>query len=191
MVVQDQLSGGPERAALAAAFRAYGVRWPAEAALAEAYAAFAVAQPDCLWRTCRPGHFTGSAWIVDRARRHALLVLHRKLGRWLQSGGHADGDADLAAVARREAEEETGLRRFTSAPAEILDLDRHWIPERGSEPGHWHYDVRFLLEADPADPLTVSAESRELAWVALDRVAERNASESLARLVRKTAAAQR
>ena len=191
MVVQEQLSGGADRAALAAGFRAYGARWPAEAAWAEAYAAFADAHADCLLRTCRPGHFTGSAWIVDRARRRTLLVLHRKLGRWLQPGGHADGEADLAAVARREAEEETGLRRFTAAPAEILDLDRHWIPERGGEPGHWHYDVRFLLEADPAAPLTVSAESRELAWVALDRVAELNASESLARLVRKTVAGQR
>ena len=77
--------------------------------LAEEFAQFAAAHADCLLRSCVPGHFTGSAWVVDAGRRRTLLTHHRKLGKWLQLGGHADGDADLAAVALREAQEDSGL----------------------------------------------------------------------------------
>jgi 8-oxo-dGTP pyrophosphatase MutT (NUDIX family) len=74
--------------------------------------AFVEAHPDCLLRSCAPGHLTGSAWIVSPDRRRTLLTLHRKLGKWLQLGGHADGDPDLLAVALREAREESGLARL-------------------------------------------------------------------------------
>lgn len=159
---------------------------PHEAEMTVATIAFAEAHADCLWRTQRAGHLTGSAWIVDAARRRTLLTHHRKLGKWLQPGGHADGDADLRAVALCEAREETGLARLAPAGAEIFDLDRHWIPERKEEPAHWHFDLRFLVVADPDEPLVVSGESKELAWVGLERVAALNPEESLARLVRKT-----
>jgi len=155
-------------------------------AQAQDFAAFVAAHPDCLWRTCVPGHLTGSAWIVDPARRVTLLTHHRKLGKWLQLGGHADGDPDLLAVAAREGCEESGLAGLRPVGGEIFDLDRHWIPARGAEPAHWHYDVRFLLEADPAQPLTVSHESKDLAWVPLAEVAARNPEESMVRMVRKT-----
>ncbi len=158
----------------------------AEAAMTAATLRFVVGHADCLLRTQLTGHLTGSAWIVDRERRRTLLTHHRKLGRWLQLGGHADGDPDLRAVARREAEEESGLTRVRAVAPEIFDLDRHWIPARGAEPGHWHYDLRFLLEADPAEALSVSHESKELAWVAVDAVAGLNPAESMARMVRKT-----
>jgi len=109
------------------------------------------------------GHFTASAWLVRADARRVLLTHHRKLGRWLQLGGHADGERDLVAVALREAEEESGLRGLTISPA-IFDLDRHWIPERGQEPGHWHYDVRYLVRAGADEAFVVSTESLALAW---------------------------
>ena len=101
--------------------------------------------------------------IVRADGRRVLLTHHRKLGRWLQLGGHADGDRDLARVALREAEEESGLRGLVVEPA-IFDLDRHWIPERGAEPGHWHYDVRYVVRATGGEDFIVSDESHALAW---------------------------
>lgn len=157
-----------------------------EAAMLAEYIPFVAAHPDCLWRTCLDGHLTASAWIVDGARTCTLLTHHRKLDRWFQLGGHVDGEADLAAAAMREAKEESGLTRLKLLTPEIFDVDRHRIPARGSEPEHWHYDVRFLIEADVAEPLSVSDESKDLAWVALEDVIRLNPSESLGRMVRKT-----
>ena len=159
---------------------------PQEAATVTEIAGFVETHPDCLSRTCAPGHLTGSAWIVDPARDHALLVHHRKLGKWLQPGGHADGDPDLLAVALREAREETGLSRFRVVSPGLFDVDRHWIPSRADTPGHWHLDLRFLIEADPEEPLVVSDESHGGAWVELGQVAELNPDASLLRLVQKT-----
>jgi 8-oxo-dGTP pyrophosphatase MutT (NUDIX family) len=125
---------------------------------------------------------------VNPGRSHTLLLLHAKLGRWLNPGGHADGDPDLLAVALREAQEESGLRGLRVVTPALFDFDRHWIPDHGATPGHWHYDFRFLLEADPDEALQVSAESRDLRWFALAEVPALNPSESMARLIRKTAA---
>lgn len=160
-----------------------------EAAMTGEIIRFADAHPDCLLRTCAPGHLTGSAWIVSPDRKRTLLTHHRKLDKWLQLGGHADGDADLLAVALREAREESGLTRLRVLDTAIFDVDRHWIPPRKAEAGHYHHDLRFLLEADPDEPLVVSSESRDLAWVEIGRVAALNNEESIARMVRKTTAA--
>ena len=149
---------------------------------------FVEAHENCLLRSCVPGHLTGSAWIVDRLRMRTLLTHHRKLDKWLQLGGHADGDPDLPAVALREAREESGLIRLRVVAGEIFDVDRHWIPERRNEPAHYHYDLRFMIEADPAEPLTVTSESKDLAWVDLAQVTALNPEESMARMVAKTAA---
>jgi 8-oxo-dGTP pyrophosphatase MutT (NUDIX family) len=157
-----------------------------EAAMLAKFFPFLAAHPDCLWRTCLEGHLTASAWIVDPTRTRALLTHHRKLGRWLQLGGHADGEADLLAAALREAREESGLARLRAVSAEIFDVDRHRIPARKAEPEHWHFDVRFLLEADPAEPLSRSDESHDLAWVPLAELPRYSTEESLARLARKT-----
>jgi 8-oxo-dGTP pyrophosphatase MutT (NUDIX family) len=150
--------------------------------------AFVEAHADCLSRSCVPGHLTGSAWIVSADRTRTLLTHHLKLDKWLQLGGHADGDGDLLAVALREAREESGLTRVRAGSSEIFDLDRHWIPPRKSDPGHYHYDLRFIIEVDSAEPLAISSESKDLAWVELDRVTALNPEESMARMVRKTQA---
>jgi 8-oxo-dGTP pyrophosphatase MutT (NUDIX family) len=176
------------RAAVLRLLRAHQPRVadPHEAAMAAEIIRFVEAHPDCLLRTCAPGHLTGSAWIVDAPRRRVLLTHHRKLDKWLQPGGHADGDPDLLAVALREAREETGLTRLRAVSPEVFDVDRHRIPPRGATPGHWHLDLRFLVEADPAEALIISDESHDLAWVDLARVAALNPEESMLRMVRKT-----
>jgi 8-oxo-dGTP pyrophosphatase MutT (NUDIX family) len=127
--------------------------------LAEADSGF----PDPFQRARLEGHFTGAAWLVSKDEKRALLTHHRKLDRWLQLGGHADGDADLMRVALREAEEESGLSDLEIEP-DIFDLDRHWIPERADVPGHWHYDVRFVVRARGSEQFVVSEESHALAW---------------------------
>ena len=159
---------------------------PHEAAMTSDTIRFVEAHEDCLLRSCLPGHLTGSAWIVSPDRTRTLLTHHHKLDKWLQLGGHADGDADLLAVALREAREESGLTRLRVVSAEVFDCDRHLIPARKTEPEHYHYDLRFMIEADPAEPLVISNESKDLAWVDVARVTALNPEESMARMVRKT-----
>src|SRR5690606_4276880 len=131
------------------------------------------------------GHFTASAWLVDRTGSRTLLTHHRKLGRWLQPGGHADGDRDLARVALREAQEESGLHGLRVEPA-IFDLDRHWIPEHRGVPGHWHYDVRYVVRAGDDEDFVVGEESLALAWRGIQAVAaDAGADPSLRRMARR------
>ena len=141
---------------------------------------------DAFDRALPHAHLTASAWIVDADRARVLLTHHRKLGRWLQLGGHLEGDLDVRRGALREAREESGLRSLRFARDTIFDLDVHLIPARPGEAAHEHHDIRFLLEADPAEPLVLSAESKELAWIPLDALAEYGADESVLRLARKT-----
>jgi 8-oxo-dGTP pyrophosphatase MutT (NUDIX family) len=147
---------------LSAALDDYALRWPDDAATAT-FADFLRQGTDVFERSRQDGHFTGSSWLVSADGTRVVLMHHRKLGRWLQPGGHADGDPDLARVALREAEEETGLVDLFVEPA-IFDLDRHWIPARGSEPGHWHYDVRHVVRARGSEAFVSNEESLALAW---------------------------
>jgi 8-oxo-dGTP pyrophosphatase MutT (NUDIX family) len=173
----------------------YARRFPAEAAVAARFAAFVRAHPDCFERTCLPGHVTGSAWIVSHDRTEFLLTHHRKLGRWLQLGGHADGDPDVGRVALREATEESGIAGLVLAaiggalsPIVPIDLDAHAIPARGGEPEHIHYDVRYLVVSPPGARLTVSDESIALRWFAADAPLAVEHDESVARLIAKASA---
>ena len=147
---------------LSAALEDYASRWPDDAVTRQ-FADFLGHKPDAFERSQREGHFTGSSWLVSADGVRVLLMHHRKLGRWLQPGGHADGDRDLARVALREAEEESGLHELVVEPV-IFDLDRHWIPERGQEPGHWHYDVRYVVHARGSEAFVLNEESLALAW---------------------------
>ncbi len=159
---------------------------PHEAAMTRALEAFVRREPRCFERTLAEGHVTGSAWIVDRSRTHVLLTHHRKLDRWLQLGGHAEGEVDIRAVALREAREESGLESLRLLATGIFDVDVHPIPARGRRPAHLHYDVRFLLEADREEPLVVSAESKALAWVPLAELERYDPDRSLRRMAVKT-----
>jgi 8-oxo-dGTP pyrophosphatase MutT (NUDIX family) len=141
-----------------------------EQSMVEATMAFIEANSDCFERTLMEGHVTGSAWIVSLDQSQVLLLHHSKLNRWLQPGGHCDGEPDVHAVALREVLEETGLAT---------------IPARGAEPAHLHYDIRFLFEANPADPILRNEESNAVRWIALSEVAQYTNEESVLRMVRK------
>lgn len=162
----------------------YAARHADQSALAAAFIEL-LDDPDAFERRRLAGHFTASAWLVDGAGRRVLLTHHRKLGRWLQLGGHADGDRDLARTALREAEEESGLTGLRVVPG-IFDLDRHMIPEHKGVPAHWHYDVRYVVVAADGRDFVVSEESLDLAWRDIATVAEDTAAdESLRRMAAK------
>lgn len=151
------------------------------------FAAFVAAQPRCFERALEIGHVTGSAWIVDTAGGRVLLTHHAKLDIWVQPGGHCDGDADVLAVALKEAFEETGLRGLERADAGIFDLDIHTIPARGTTPAHEHFDVRFAFRVPPGadEVFVVSEESHDLAWVRLDELERYTRERSMLRMREK------
>jgi len=167
-------------------FADYARRHPEDAALAAEYRAFLASHPDVFERRHAAGHFTGSAFVVSADGERVLLTHHAKLDRWLQPGGHADGDADLARVALREAGEETGVPGLQLASRAIFDLDRHPIPARKSDPDHLHWDVRYLVQAGSDEGFVVSAESHALAWRDIRAVAQDEGIDaSLRRMARK------
>ncbi len=177
------------RRKLIAEIDAYAARFPGEAAKALRFREFVDCHPDCFERHCLPGHVTASAWIVDRRGIRVLLTHHRKLGRWLQPGGHSDGEPDSLLVALREAREETGLD-LVACSDRPLDIDIHEIPASGAEPAHRHYDLRFAVTAR-SDVYRVSEESHDLAWVCLDAVETYTSEGSILRLRRKWLEGQR
>ncbi len=141
----------------------YARRWPDEAVVVEAFRSLLADGPRAFTRERLDGHFTGSAWLVSADGERALLTHHRKLGLWLQPGGHADGDIDLGAVALREAQEESGLAQLVLRPG-LFDIDRHLIPARGDVPAHWHHDARLVVRCTGEETFAVGPESFALAW---------------------------
>ncbi|MBI3924671.1 MAG: NUDIX domain-containing protein [Armatimonadetes bacterium] len=155
----------------------------------ERFERFVRETPTCFERSHSQGHVTGSALVVSENGR-VLLTLHRKLGAWLQLGGHADGDPEVQRVALKEAEEESGLPdlRFLSYEGRVgaephlpFDLDIHAIPARPGEPEHYHYDVRFLLVTSEPVLARATSESRALRWFELPKAREITREESMLR----------
>lgn len=146
--------------------------------------AFLIEHPsDAHLRTCLAGHLTASALVVDAARERALLTQHRKLNRWLQLGGHCDGDSNLPAVALREAREESGIANLV-IDARLIDLDIHPIPARAAEPEHLHLDARFVVFAPPGAREIVGDESHRLAWISPADLRFMDVDDSVRRLFR-------
>lgn len=165
--------------------RAYSSKFETERVYAAQFLEL-LEHPNAFQRDHLPGHITGSSWIVDPSRNFVLLVHHGTLNKWLQPGGHADGEENVLKVALREAEEETGVKRFNILQEDFFDIDVHPIPERAGFPEHLHYDIRFLFEVDKSEKVTVSEESHDVAWVAvreLDKLTHGNPS--IIRMVQK------
>jgi 8-oxo-dGTP pyrophosphatase MutT (NUDIX family) len=173
----------------------YRQAFPTEAGVVERICALVEGHTDCFQRTCRPGHITAAAWIASADRRQFLLTHHRKLDRWLQLGGHADGQWSVDDVALREAREESGLAAFDIVPIDGVlmpfDVDVHQIPERYDagggllEDAHEHHDIRFLLIAHAGQEVSTSDESHEVGWFTPEEIVRLTDEESVLRMLRK------
>jgi 8-oxo-dGTP pyrophosphatase MutT (NUDIX family) len=120
------------------------------------------------------GHVTASVFLINSNRDKVLLTHHAKLQKWLQLGGHCDGIKDPFYNAQKEAYEESGLTRIEIVSRQILDIDIHPIPEHKGVPAHFHYDIRYVFEADNNDKLNISDESHDLKWVPLNQLEDYN-----------------
>ncbi|MBK1881431.1 NUDIX hydrolase [Luteolibacter pohnpeiensis] len=167
------------------ALEIYRNQYPDELETVRRFADFVASNENCFERSLAIGHVTGSAWLVNEAGTEVLLTHHRKLNLWLQLGGHADGDADVLAVAKREAFEESGLKEIVPVAPEILDIDIHRIPARKDEPEHFHYDVRYAMRAVGDMNYVVSDESHDLRWVPINEVRLLTEEPSMLRMAEK------
>lgn len=166
-------------------FDQYQARFPNEAETVNQIRSFVEQHENCFDRELLVGHITGSAWIVDSTATKALLTHHKKLNIWVQLGGHADGDSNVQRVAEKEANEESGIDALKLVSPEIFDIDIHAIPARKSEPEHFHYDCRFLLQA-ASEAFVVSDESHDLKWIPLQEMTDYTNEMSVLRMVEKT-----
>jgi len=179
----------PPRAALHAALSAHAPADAAEERDRAAMLALVEGEPACFARTTyAPGHFTGSLFILSADDGRVLLHHHRRLGRWLQMGGHDEGEHDPAATALREGREESGLGDLALLSPAILDLDVHPIPAAKGEPPHAHYDVRYAaITREPSSARADAAESLGLAWLPLADAAVRMGEPGAVRALAKAA----
>ncbi len=127
---------------------------------------------DAFKRSNLMAHMTASSWIVNHSRDKVLMVYHKIYNSWSWTGGHADGERDLLAVALREAREETGVEHIHPISEqiyslEVLNVEGH--EKRGQYiSSHLHMNVTYLLEADETDALKVcEAENTAVRWFSL------------------------
>ncbi len=139
--------------------------------------------PNALDRNCRPGHLTGSSLIVRPEDSKILVLFHAKLKRWLQPGGHADRDGDMARVALREAIEETGIPQLNIIEPPI-DLDIH-IVDPPHEDTHEHHDVRYLVLAPEGSCPRVNYESTGFQWLDPIEIQQIDPDDGFIRLVER------
>lgn len=172
------------------ALKKYNTSFENEVSFIQKIIHFIKSTPNCFDRTHLEGHVTGSAWLLNPDGTKVLLTHHKKLNRWLQFGGHSDGESNTWNVALREVTEESGIQNIQFVSSDIFDVDIHTIPENSkkNEPEHKHYDIRFLLRA-PTEVFTISDESNLLKWVTLQELsgmAERKEiSPSMERMMKK------
>lgn len=147
------------------------VRWtppsPGQALLRDDFVLCLATHDDGCNRLGRPDHLTASALVVNAERTRVLLCLHRKVGRWLQFGGHIETvDQSLADAALREAKEESGIVDLALLDAAPVRLDRHPAPCGGG--ARFHLDVQFAAVAPAGAEPIVSEESLDVAWFGPD-----------------------
>lgn len=185
----SELVDSDDLAGLIKELDAFATNDPAQSELAARMSRFARDHDDALLRTCADAHFTGSALVVEEGTERFILLFHTKLQKWLQPGGHVDGNANLASSALREASEETGISGLrVVVPA--VDLDIHEV-RPPSEPPHLHLDIRFVVLAPSGSVPVGNHESRELRWVTSDELDDFDVDESVRRLVRNGLALSR
>ena len=136
------------------------------------------------WTRASPLHVTGSALVVHPASRRVLLRWHARMRSWLQVGGHADpGESDAFLIARREAQEETGLRDLEAWPEpqrpRVIQVAVVPVPAGKGEPQHEHGDIRFVLATATPDCVRPESESALLAWLTMDEALERVGEDNL------------
>lgn len=125
--------------------------------------------PDCLERSNELVHFTASAWTINPQRTKTLLVYHNIYDSWSWVGGHADGEADLCAVALRELREETGVQNAHLAQEGIFSLESLPVAghiRRGTYvSSHVHLNLTYLFEAEEDEALRANAdENQAVRW---------------------------
>ena len=139
--------------------------------------AFMQANDNCLTRENMVAHFTTSIWTVNKERTKTLMVYHNIYDSWSWIGGHADGMENLAEVALRELQEETGVKNARLVSGEILSIetltvDGH-VKKGAYVPCHLHFNVTYLAEADEAETLVVKEdENQAVKWFAFDEALE-------------------
>ncbi|MDR2902550.1 MAG: NUDIX hydrolase [Lactobacillales bacterium] len=160
-----------KRQPLLKALKEHKTSYPEEKDFVRQVIDFVEKTPGCFERSHRAGHITGSAWVINPDGQKTLLTHHKKLNKWLQLGGHSDGDPDTWHVAMREVLEESGITDVHFMGRDIFDVDVHEIPEnpKKGEPAHLHYDIRFLIQANNEN-FVVSDESNALRWVSKDEI---------------------
>jgi 8-oxo-dGTP pyrophosphatase MutT (NUDIX family) len=165
----------------------YKTSYPEEALFVPRFLSLLNNFHNCYSRSLSTGHITGSAWIINEDADAVLLVHHKKLDRWLQPGGHADGDENIISVSSKEAKEETGLSSLRLVNEDIFDIDIHQIPEHKSIKAHLHHDIRFLFQADQSEDIVVSDESNNVAWIPIEKLGfYTNNNRSIHRMILKT-----
>ena len=152
--------------------------------MVQKFTLFVASNPNCFQRSNHEGHMTGSAMVINTSLTKVLLTHHKKLGMWLQLGGHADGHHKMQDVAMTEANEESGLTNLShlnyerdifgaATPTPLpFDLDCHLIPKNSKDQEHFHYDVRYLITAASEQLPIVSDESHDVRWFTLDDARE-------------------
>ena len=166
-----------------------------EAQVRDRFFKFVNGNPNCFESTHPPrrgeeaeedmGHITGSAWVLDSDRKSVLLTHHKKLNKWLQLGGHSDGESNVIKTALREAIEESGIQKIRLVSEDIFDIDVHEFPQKKGALAHLHYDVRFCFIAEHEN-FVISDESNNLSWVPVEEIHAGDFEKSLKRMASKS-----
>lgn len=173
----------------------YQSKDPAQIEFKQKFSSFISGNPSCYESSHPPiqgkekasevGHITGSAWVLSPDRKSVLLTHHKKLNKWLQLGGHSDGESNVILTSLREAIEESGIEKITPLSSDIFDLDIHIFPKKKEIGAHLHYDIRFCLVAESTD-FTISEESHSLKWIPIADINEESYEESIVRMAQKS-----
>ncbi len=162
----------------------YKTQIPEEQLIKTQFLDFVKSNSDCFERSLLKGHVTASAFVVDIELSKVLLMNHKKLNKWLQPGGHCDGDSDTLKVALKETQEEMGII-VKDYKTEIFDIDIHTIPENKSVPEHLHYDVRYLFHFDSSKSILANSESNDVKWIDFAEIETYTSETSILRMLEK------